>query len=158
MSASVGRQVFEAILARLRRIDGAAPMRNDLRGRIYAQRPSYDALNGELPAAFVFLANETRGEPSGDRVARERTLTIVGVVRRSTDAGLALEDLLADFDRVLETEDKYLSVDAPKRNLLSGEMTITSSEFELPVDASNVEFVALDVRCRWPHIRGNPDK
>lgn len=156
---SVARRIYAALADRLAAIDGSGDMVNNLAGSVFRFKPSHDAEVEAVPAVFVFRregGEERSGTPDDLCIDRTVVFDVLGIVGAGAESGDAAEDLLADIERALEIKtDLYLSSGGV--NLLIEPLTLLPSEFSLGGDGSKVESVAVGVRCRYPHIYGDPN-
>jgi hypothetical protein len=161
---SVAERVLNALAERLDAIRGGT-FNNDLQGRVYLSRPSYNLATEEVPA--VFLAPRSGGGFSRERKPGTSELSdttlvvdVVGVLSTVPDSSIAGLRMLADLQAALEIPaDKHLRVDIDGRsvNLLSDELTIIDIEFVPASDVLPFDHVVLGVQCPFPHTYGDPD-
>jgi hypothetical protein len=165
--SSVAKQILAKLATRLAAIDGTGAMLNDLSGRVFRRRPVYDVDNEPMPAVFITRrgGGDTRtvsstGSPRRTLSQIEIVFDIVGIVELGEHSGDAAEDLLADIERAIELEtDAFIGAAAAgeRPTLLSQELSLVGAQIDPPPPGSNVELIAVGVRCVFPHKYGDPD-
>lgn len=156
---SVARRIRALLEARLLTINGTGEMVYDVGSNVFGYRPTLDTEIEAMPAVFIFRregGEERNGTPDDTCIDKVVIYDVVGIVPAGPGSGDAAEDLLADFERALERPADLYLADAGAE-LLSEPLVLTPSEFSLGDDASKVESVAVGVRCRYPHIYGDPE-
>lgn len=161
---SVAARILLALQARLLEIRGQGAMVNDLQGRVFLRRPSFDAEAEETPAVFLMRrvggGAQREQRPGENGVGSDTTVIFdaVGLVASTGDSTLAAEHLLADMQRALEIpNDTFLRESCLGKNLLTQELRLVSIELDPPIDVMPFELVGVGVQCAYPHEYGDPD-
>lgn len=160
---SVAARILKKLRDRLDAIDGGVDFNNDLQGRIFLSRPTYDADEERLPAVFLSRrigGGTTREQTPGKSELSTTTVVFdaIGVIAIGGSCAVDAEDLLADLHRALEVpDDLYLRDEQLGKNLLSQELQITDVEFNVPEAEIPVVLVSVSISCTYPHKYGDPD-
>jgi hypothetical protein len=156
---AVMSKILCALRDRLLTIDGQGEMVNDVQGRVFLRRPTFDSDHERAPSVFLRVRSITRSQqPSEGFFDTTVTFDAIGIVKADEDETLAGLEFKADIYRALEIEDdEFLRDGECEANLLNQELAIVDAQIEDLQAASNFDLVGVGVQCTFPQKYGAPN-
>lgn len=157
--AAVISKILCALRDRLLSINGQGEMVNNLQGRVFLRRPTYDVEAEQIPAVFLRVRSITRTQqPTNGFFDTTVIFDAIGLVKADADETLAGLEMKADMYRALEVEDDQFLKDGDcGANLLNQELAIVDAQVEDLQDAMNFDVAAVGVQCTFPQKYGAPN-
>jgi hypothetical protein len=156
---SVTTRILRRIEHRLTAIDGTGAFINDLAGRVFMRRPTFDADSEPFPSVFVRVRQFTREfRPEETFTDVVMVLDVFGIVANEDNSTFAGAELLADLYRALEIDgDRFLKCPTTGRDLLGAELQIVDVQLQDIQAPATFDLVGVGVSCPYPQKYGDPN-